>query len=213
MVADSVGAPIASENGIEDLQSRPSPAAFKSCQTRLLFVVTNGLKDRNRRLSDIPCPDGALQVLDAERLRQLNEQAVASPRKRSHLLLHAGPDDQVQRLVIAAEPGTYVRPHQHSQQWEMLTLLRGRVDVLIFDDGGRILERTTLDQIAPIVQIPTATWHTCIIREGAVLIEIKPGPFRANEFAPWAPQEGHESVNAFLKWASLAEVQTVWRRG
>ena len=50
---------------------------------------------------------GGLQLIDAARFRELTEQAAASPRKRSHLLLHSGPDDLVQRLIISAQPGTY----------------------------------------------------------------------------------------------------------
>ena len=50
-------------------------------------------------------------------LAQLADAAAASTRRRSHILLHADHQDQVQRLLIALEPDSYVRPHVHSEQW------------------------------------------------------------------------------------------------
>lgn len=154
---------------------------------------------------------GLLQLLGAEQLGRLSEQAGTSPRKRSHFLLHAGPDDQVQRLVIAAQPGTYVRPHQHSQQWEMLVLQSGHVDVVIFNETGELLARETLDRNSPVVQIPVSAWHSCIVLEPAILIEIKPGPYRPNEFADWAPEEGRRQAPEFLRWATSAKLRQRWK--
>jgi cupin fold WbuC family metalloprotein len=156
--------------------------------------------------------NGALQLVDAAQLRQLTEQAAAAPRKRSHLLMHAGPDDQVQRLIISAQPGTYVRPHHHSRQWEMLVLQRGCVDVLTFDEKGNVQSRNSLDRTAPIVQIPISQWHTCIVREpDTVIIEIKPGPYQPNEFADWAPEEGHEQAAEYLRWVTSAKTGQRWQ--
>ena len=43
-------------------------------------------------------------------LTQLISAAMDSPRKRSHHSLHSSLDAKVQRLAIAMEPDTYVRP-------------------------------------------------------------------------------------------------------
>lgn len=150
--------------------------------------------------------------LDAERLRLLMDAAAVAPRKRAHLLLHAGPDDPVQRLVIAAQPRTYVRPHQHTRQWEMLVLQRGSMDVLMFGEDGEFVSRNRLDAATPVVQIPVGAWHTCVVREpDTVVVEIKPGPFRPNEFCQWAPEEGEADVGKFLDWIASAELGQKWR--
>ena len=126
--------------------------------------------------------------------------------------MHAGPEDTVQRLIIAAQPGTYVRPHRHSSQWEMLVLHRGSMDVLIFDDAGAVQSRVTLEPAAPILHIAKSTWHCCIVhREGTVVIEVKPGPYCSNEFASWAPEEGHAEADNFVLWASRAEAGQRWQ--
>jgi cupin fold WbuC family metalloprotein len=144
-----------------------------------------------------------IQAVGDNDLADLLGKAAAGERKRSHLLLHDGHDDQVQRLAIVLERGTYVRPHQHSEQWEMLALLRGRCDVLQFDPQGQLIGRVEMSAACPIVQIPVGTWHGCYVHENStMLLEIKPGPYRPNEFADWAPPEGDPAVPRYL--ASLA---------
>ncbi|HIC0138358.1 TPA: WbuC family cupin fold metalloprotein, partial [Enterobacter hormaechei] len=46
-------------------------------------------------------------------LRKQSAQAANSPRLRAHHNFHPELSDPVQRLAIAMEPGTYVRPHRH----------------------------------------------------------------------------------------------------
>ncbi len=140
------------------------------------------------------------RFVDEAAIAELVRQAHASPRKRSHLLLHAGHDDQVQRLVIALQPGTYVRPHHHSEQWEMLVVLQGRARLLSFDASGALQASTELSPSSPIAQIPVGAWHGFVVGEPAtVVMEIKPGPFRANEFADWAPPEGDAQAANYLE--------------
>jgi cupin fold WbuC family metalloprotein len=157
-----------------------------------------------------PTTDRA-SLLDTRRLDDLSDAARISERRRAHLLLHSGHQDQVQRLVIAVEPGTYVRAHQHSEQWEMLVLLRGRVDVLLLGDGSELQQRAALSTAAPLIQIPMGQCHCAIALEsGSIVMEIKPGPYRPNEFMAWAPAEGASTAGAFLNWAAGAEVGKSW---
>ena len=58
--------------------------------------------------------------------------------------LHQELADPIQRLAIAMEPGTYIRPHRHLQTWELLTSLQGRFVVLNFDDEGTVIARAVL---------------------------------------------------------------------
>jgi cupin fold WbuC family metalloprotein len=138
-------------------------------------------------------------------------EAKTNPRRRSHLLLHSGHDDQVQRLLIALQPGSYVRPHQHSQQWEMLVLHRGRLDVFAFTPDGALLARHQLDRTAPVIQIPVKTWHAGIALEpDTVVMEVKPGPYRPNEFAEWAPEENTPAAADLVSWLERATPGTRW---
>lgn len=138
--------------------------------------------------------------ISRETIAVLALQAAESERKRAHLLLHSGHDDQVQRLMIAMQPGTYVRPHHHSSQWEMLILLKGGGEVLGFSEDGRLLDRIELSADAPVVQIPMGAWHGFVVREpDTAVMEVKPGPYRPNEFADWAPPEGDLRAPEFMR--------------
>jgi cupin fold WbuC family metalloprotein len=152
-----------------------------------------------------------IQSLDERRLTELARESALAPRRRAHLLLHDGPHDQVQRLIIMLQPGSYVRPHHHSEQWEMLVLQQGCGDVLMFDEAGCLRDRIELSQRAPIVQIPVGLRHGFVVREpDTMVIEIKPGPYRSNEFAAWAPEEGDAKAARFVAWIAGAKLGTAW---
>ena len=152
-----------------------------------------------------------VQVVDQERIAALAQTAQAEQRRRTHLLLHGGHSDPVQRLLLVLQPGTSVRPHQHSQQWEMLILQQGRIDLFHFSDAGCLLDRIELSRAAPIVQIPVGLWHGAVILEpDTAVMEIKPGPYRPNEFADWAPPEGDPQAARFVTWATAAGPSQCW---
>jgi len=106
-----------------------------------------------------------IQIIGNRAVGEYALKAAESERKRSHLMLHSGHDDQVQRLLIVMQPGTYVRPHRHSQQWEMLILLRGKGELLHFGSDGQLLSRVEMSSEAPIAQIPIEAWHGFVVLE------------------------------------------------
>jgi cupin fold WbuC family metalloprotein len=158
--------------------------------------------------------EGQIQLVDHHAIADLARQAKNSPRKRSHLLLHAGHDDQVQRLLIVLQLGSYVRPHHHPQQWEVLVTLRGRGHLLSFNESGRLLDRLEMSGSSPVAQIPIGAWHSFFVLEpDTAVMEIKPGPYRPNEFGEWAPPEGDTNVAPFLEWLARIEIGKAWRSG
>lgn len=141
-----------------------------------------------------------IENIDRADIETLLAEAVISPRLRSHRLLHAGPDDTTQRLVIAAANGTYIRPHIHREQWEMLILLSGSGSVLQFSPSGEIEQVFDMSgNGTTLVQIAQATFHGFVVTgDNAVVMEVKQGPYRPNEFASWAPEEGSNGVTDFM---------------
>jgi cupin fold WbuC family metalloprotein len=150
--------------------------------------------------------------LENSKLSELFRDAKAAPRRRSHLLLHSGHDDQVQRLVIALCPGTYVRAHRHPDQWEMLVPLRGRADLLFFAPGGELTERIALSSGGTsVVQIPQGQIHCVVVLEDeTAVMEVKPGPYRVSDFLDWAPEEGSPEAASFESWAKRAVIGERW---
>ena len=90
----------------------------------------------------------AIKQIDIKLLNDLMAKAGMSPRKRAHHNLHPVLEDPVQRLCVAIEPGTYIRPHRHADPltWEVFLMLRGSAVYLSFDDSGRVSERIVLAQ-------------------------------------------------------------------
>jgi cupin fold WbuC family metalloprotein len=150
-----------------------------------------------------------IELLDESQISDLASEAETAPRRRTHLLLHSGP--QVQRLMIVLQPGSYIRPHHHSQQWELLVLLQGRGNLLSFDGSGCLADRMELSRSAQVAQIPAGVWHGFVVLENdTAVLEIKPGPYRPNEFADWAPEEGAPDARRMVEWLSGAKLGTAW---
>jgi cupin fold WbuC family metalloprotein len=138
-------------------------------------------------------------------LDRVTREAAQHARLRMNYNFHQH-EEPVQRFLNAVEPGSYVRPHRHSDppKWELFVCLRGRGAALVFDDDGRIAEIHRLDPAHGDygVEIPASVWHSIVsLAPGSVFLEIKEGPFeakRAGAFAPWSPAPDDPGVAAFL---------------
>ena len=158
-----------------------------------------------------------MKHIDSALLDSLIEKAKTSPRRRAHHNLHPELNDPVQRLCIAMEPGTYVRPHRHAdpETWEVLFILRGSLALNIFDEKGTVIERTVLKESGPVraIEFPRNTWHAPVSLEpGTVVFEIKQGPYKPIEeknLASWAPIEGEPAAEKFLEWYRTSKVGDV----
>jgi cupin fold WbuC family metalloprotein len=143
-----------------------------------------------------------MKLISTALLDELTAKAAVSPRRRAHHNLHASPTDTLQRFIVVAQRGSYVRPHRHWTKSELVTVLRGSFEVVIFDDAGVVT--------APAFELPQATWHTLLpLADGSAFLEVKEGPYdpaTAAEFAAWAPEEGNPSIAEFQRWVNEAPV-------
>lgn len=152
-----------------------------------------------------------MKLLSRTLLDELAAKAAASPRARAHHNIHATPADPVQRFLVVASGDSYFRPHRHKTRSELAVIVRGRLDVLTFDERGRVTGRYGVgDGTGSIAyEAPQLTWHTVVPGAGGgAFIEVKEGPYdpaTAAEFAAWAPAEGHASVPKFLEWLRSAQ--------
>ena len=152
-----------------------------------------------------------MKLLPRALLDELAAQAAASPRGRAHFNIHAGPADLVQRFVVVARAESYFRPHRHASRSELALLLRGRADVLTFDDHGQVTGRYGVGEGTDgmAYETPQNLWHTLLPGpSGCAFLEVKQGPYdpaTAAEFAAWAPAEGSAAVPQFLAWLRRAQ--------
>ena len=153
-----------------------------------------------------------MKLLPRALLDELAAQAAASPRARAHHNIHAGPADLVQRFVVVARAESYFRPHRHASRSELALLLRGRAEVLTFDDHGQVTARYGVgegtDGMAYETPQGTSGTRCCPGPRGCAFLEVKQGPYdpaTAAEFAAWAPAEGSATVPQFLAWLRRAQ--------
>lgn len=155
-----------------------------------------------------------MKSIRSQELDDLSAKARREERRRAHLNVHSELDDPVQRLFIALEPETYIRPHRHAEppRSELLVVIRGAIDAINFDDSGKVTERV---RMAPgqvnAVDVPAGTWHSYVCLEsGTVVFEAKQGPYTpatANNVASWSPPEGSREVDAFMETMRTAMPQ------
>lgn len=150
-----------------------------------------------------------MKKLTADNLTTLSQQALQSPRLRANSNLHQELSDPVQRLAIAMEPDTLVLPHRHPHTWEVLTALRGRFTVLVFDDAGKVTGRAELGEDTSVVEIPAGGWHAVLSRDaGAVIFEVKHGPYAPiaeADVAAWGKGRSAAELNAWYAGARVGE--------
>jgi len=160
-----------------------------------------------------------MQIIDEDTIRRLQAEAQTNPRRRMHHNLHRSYDEPCQRLLVAMEPDSYIRPHRHltPPKPECFLALRGRFAAVTFHDDGAI-ERVILlaPHAAAAVDIPPGTWHAIVaLGDAGVFFETKPGPYMPlsdKDFAPWAPVEGSPEAPGYL--AELrAEVERLLETG
>jgi cupin fold WbuC family metalloprotein len=149
-----------------------------------------------------------MKIIDEVLLNEVAARAKTSPRLRMNHNFHERPEDPVNRLLNAMEPGTYVRPHRHLHppKDESFLVLRGKAVLLIFDEAGNVTERALLDPAAGVygADLPAGVWHgLSVLEPDTVLYEVKNGPFvpvPPEDAAPWSPApEDTEGVRRFME--------------
>ena len=151
-----------------------------------------------------------MKIVTAETIAGLLSRAAASPRKRMNLNLHAELTDPIRRFLNAGIAGTYVRPHCHRiGKWELVSVLQGKLDLVIFASDGVVKNRVALGSDgASVAEIPGGDWHSVVFHApAAVVLEVKAGPYEPRldkEFASWAPLEDDPAAALFVAWLETA---------
>ena len=134
-----------------------------------------------------------MKIIDSLKMKELAQLAKESPRRRTHFNLHESLDDNIQRLCIAAEPDTVIHPHRHKDKWELLFVLKGAIDIYLYDDSGNMTGEYFMKPGGdiPLLEISEGVWHHFVCREsGTVAFEVKPGPYKPIAQEDTAPFDG-----------------------
>ena len=149
-----------------------------------------------------------IQLINTQLLDETSLKASLDSRLRMNHNFHSTLDDPLNRMINALEPDTYIRPHRHLNppKPEAYILIRGEIDVLIFNEEGCLVRKETLcpDTGSYGIDIPEGVWHSILVKKPqTVIYEAKPGPFAplaVEDFAPWSPEPDDEAgVREFFK--------------
>ena len=158
-----------------------------------------------------------MKLVTKQTIQDLVMKAASSPRKRQNLNLHQELSDPVNRFLNAGLPESYIRPHRHRLgKWELVSVLQGSLDAIIFAADGRIEQRCALAAGSTnLIEIHGGQWHTFTFQAPvAVVLEVKPGPYEPaldKEFADWAPDENDPQAHLFRSWLDVAGLGDRWR--
>lgn len=124
-----------------------------------------------------------MKVINEKFLKEVSEQAKASPRLRMNYDLRtqaydSDPEwkDTSQRMLNVMMKDTVIPIHRHTETSETVIVLRGSGDEVTYDDYGHELERVTLAAVSECcgAQVPRNAYHTFIPHEdGTVIFEAK----------------------------------------
>lgn len=118
-------------------------------------------------------------LIDDRLLDALMKEAAESPRLRMNRDMRNSAEDKSQRMLNALEVGTILPIHRHRNSSETQILLRGRIDVIFYDNNGTEVERFHLDPRNGMyaVNVPIGQWHNLEVIEPAVIFEAKDGAY------------------------------------
>lgn len=119
-------------------------------------------------------------LIDNKFLDEVAALAKTSERLRMNRDMRNSTDDTSQRMLNALEIGTVLPIHRHPTTSETQLLLRGKIDVMFYNNQRCEIERFHLDPRNGVygIDIPAGTWHNLVVIESAVIFEAKDGPYK-----------------------------------
>lgn len=134
------------------------------------------------------------------------EKARNNEPKKIRLCAHRDTHNKLHEMFIMFGEGTYVRPHKHPGKSVSYHIIEGSVDVVLFDESGKIVEVIKMGRYLSgrvfYFRIDDPYYYMPIPKSNVIVFhEITNGPFNNDTvFAPWAPEENDKTaVREFMR--------------
>ncbi|MBI4575102.1 MAG: cupin fold metalloprotein, WbuC family [Planctomycetes bacterium] len=145
--------------------------------------------------------EGPVVRVHREDLRPVREGAARSPRRRSRICAHPGPQDPTQEMINVLARDTIVRPHIHPGRVESFHVVEGLLTVVLFEDDGRVMDTVPMGEFRSgrsfFYRMTRPLYHTTLPESDFVALhEVTQGPFtrEGTVFAGWSPAEGPDGA-------------------
>ena len=140
-------------------------------------------------------------------IKKLKKLALKNKTKKIRLCTHKNVKEKLQEMLIVHPMDYYVWPHKHVNKSESFHIIEGEVDIVLFDNYGKILNLISMGASTTgknfYYSLPKFRYHTLIIKSKVLVFhEITKGPFLKKDtiWAPWAQNEKNKrEVKQYLK--------------
>ena len=143
--------------------------------------------------------------LDLNDVQSLTNNVKDTPTKRIRICAHSSVKDSLHEMIIALDQNTFIFPHKHPGKTESIHMIKGTVDLVIFENDGTLKFIIKMGEynsgLKFYYRISKPFYHMLLINSDiAVLHETTNGPFSKNDtiYAPWAPNENVEDITQFI---------------
>lgn len=118
-------------------------------------------------------------LIDEKLIQEVTRQAQESERLRKNFNFHESLTDSCQRMLNTMLVGTKFEIHRHTNTAETFVLLKGKLDLMYYNDKGEEIDRFRLDpSIGQYgIHIPAGQWHSLDIIEDSTIFETREGPY------------------------------------
>ena len=157
--------------------------------------------------------EGPIAAIGDADIEVLKSALAKSPRGRVRINAHLSDDDRLHEMIIAFRPDSYLQPHMHPNKSESFHIIYGAVDIVVFEDDGRVRRVIPLGagdpQRAFFYRMSKPFFHTLLIRSDPLVIhEITNGPFQPGDtvYASFAPAASDAAASAAYQTALIGKV-------
>lgn len=118
-------------------------------------------------------------LIDENLIQQITAEAQVSDRKRKNFNFHETLADPCQRMLNTMLIGTKFDIHRHVNTAETFVLLKGKLDLMFYNDKGEETERFHLNPVIGNfgIHIPAGQWHSLEVLEDCTIFETREGPY------------------------------------
>jgi cupin fold WbuC family metalloprotein len=150
--------------------------------------------------------DGPVVKLAKNNLITLKKNSKYSKFKKSRFCCHKNPLDSFHEMIIFHEKNYYIRPHKHTHSSESIHIIKGRVDVFLFDSNGDIFDIICMGDLKSnsyfFYRINKNIYHSLLIKSPELIFhETTQGPFKKKNtiFAKWSPKKNYFEYKKILQ--------------
>lgn len=136
--------------------------------------------------------DNKILKIDKEYIEYLKLLAKQGSSRKCMMCLHNDTRANMHEMMFVYPAGSYIRPHSHQIKTETTIVIEGKLQEVIFDENGEIIDKYIIDKEGNfITRIDRGVIHTQIPLTDVIFYEAKPGPFTGKDdsiFPEWAPE-------------------------